>query len=128
MTFFLDVKGVNIGGSSRSRASPCRALHPADSGLRSPSARLTAWWMEIVRKLKSGDKNGKTTLTPRLLARLDLHGPRGNLSVALCSWHNSAPHGRSWRHGTFLLGFLSRGRAVFLVSDCELVPNGKVIG
>jgi len=47
-----------------------------------PSTYLTAWLMEssvhaqrgpILRKLKSGGKNGKTTLHDRLLARLDLH-------------------------------------------------------
>ena len=30
-----------------------------------------------------------------------------------------------WRHCHFLLGFLSRCRAVFLTDDRELVPDGK---
>jgi hypothetical protein len=38
-----------------------------------------------LKNLNRGDKHGKTTLTPRLLAWLDLHCPRIGLSDAHCS-------------------------------------------
>ena len=79
------------------------------------------------RDLSQGEKYGKTALRPRLLARLDLHSPRVDLSFPHCSEHDSALPGRSWRQCHLLLEFPSRCRAVFPAGDCELVPDSKAL-
>ena len=60
------------------------------------------------------------------LARLDLHCLGVDLPDFLGPWDQSTLFACCWRNCHFLLGFLSRCRAVFLTDDRKLVPDGKV--
>jgi hypothetical protein len=70
-----------------------------------------------------GEDHGKTTLSNRVLAGLDLYGTRVDLSLSHCPQQNSTLLGRYWRHYHFIRELSSRSRALFLTDNCKLVPD-----